>query len=175
MISRNPILLSLYLTWFKSAKVPLPSPTGNTHTYIQRHTHTSGRLTFRKSFTSIYLKKKKIVKIHSHKTTPLALVKTLSLLTASRGHICWEKSFLRVKGSETYITAPAEDEPAAPRRPADRSALITPRRSFPAPLPAKDRISLYTVVITIWRERRRGVYVKAGAWGRGISRWDWER
>ena len=59
MISRNPILLSLYLTWFKSAKVPLPSPTGNTHTYIQRHTHTSGRLTFRKSFTSIYLKKKK--------------------------------------------------------------------------------------------------------------------
>ena len=157
MISRNPILLSLYLTWFHSAKAPLPSPAGNTHTHIHTHTHThthtSGRLTFRKSFTSIYLKKKKSVKIHSHKTTPLALVKTLSLSslslsTASRGHICWEKSFLRVKGSETCITAPAEDEPAAPRRPADRSALITPRRSFPAPLPAKDRISLYTVVIT---------------------------
>lgn len=57
MISRNPISLSLYLTWFNSAKAPLPSPARNTHTYTQRHTHTSGRLTFRKSFTSIYLKK----------------------------------------------------------------------------------------------------------------------
>ena len=38
MISRNPILLSLYLTWFNSAKAPLPSPARNTHTYTQRHT-----------------------------------------------------------------------------------------------------------------------------------------
>ena len=40
MISRNPILLSLYLTWFHSAKAPLPSPAGNTHTHIHKHTHT---------------------------------------------------------------------------------------------------------------------------------------
>lgn len=69
--------------------------------------------------------------------------------------------FLCAKGSETYITAPA-DQPAAARLAADRSALITLRRSFPVPLPAQDRISLYTVVITIWRERRRGVYVRVG-------------
>lgn len=36
----------------------------------------SGRLTFRKSFTSIYLEKN--CKIHPHKATPPALVKILS-------------------------------------------------------------------------------------------------
>lgn len=49
------------------------------------------------------------------------------------------------------MRAPAAEEPAAARLVDDRSALITPRRLFPVPLPAKDRISLYTVVIIIWR------------------------
>lgn len=40
---------------------------------------------------------------------------------------------------------------------ADRSALITPPMFVSSPWPAKGPISLYTVVITIWRERLRGV------------------
>ena len=95
-----------------------------THTHTHTHTHRaqtlSGRLTFRKSFTSIYLKKKS-VKIHCHKTTAPALVKILSrqssgVTSVGRNPFCERKGARHISRLLPRTNLRPRDSPLTDRR-----------------------------------------------------------